>query len=255
MATDPAQYVRQLDLSGIPRSVSEMAAQPREVFDETKDQAQVVGSGIFAFEQGVTREVREAISDSALLAQLVANKRANANLDPLVWFREYFDVLTNVGWTIQSAEFSDYSTSGTAAEVHEKVIEVMTAILTPGSTGLAIIAASVNALKAMKPDSPWLVLFSRQSQRAKIARFQVGFVEKEEGADVYVDLIATLVEARANLTQVLLLKFKEEHAVFRANAGRVSINRASLVKLGPVIREKTQAYQADYVSGLLDLGD
>lgn len=73
-------YVSEVDLSGTPRFI--VAQGPEDdaagAFDQAKTQAQVVGAGIFAFEQGVTTQVREAISDSALLAQLVANKKAAA---------------------------------------------------------------------------------------------------------------------------------------------------------------------------------
>ncbi|HSY47472.1 MAG TPA: hypothetical protein VLC46_01550 [Thermoanaerobaculia bacterium] len=116
-------YVASLDLSGTPRGIVSMdaAADTGVVFDEAKAQAQVVGSGVFAFAQGVANDVREAISDSALLAQLVANKRTSAERDPLQWFAAYSEVLQNVGWTLQAAEWTDYTSEGTAAEVHEKI--------------------------------------------------------------------------------------------------------------------------------------
>ena len=134
----------------------------------------MVGSGVFSFAQGVTTEVRQAISDSALLAQLVANKKTSAEAQPLDWFKSYSEVLENIGWTLQEKSWVDYSGSGTAVEVHEKIIEVMTAALAPSAAALAIITATMNALKSMNADSPWITLFSRESQKAKIARFQIG---------------------------------------------------------------------------------
>jgi hypothetical protein len=248
-------YVASLDLSGTPRGIVSMdaAADTGVVFDEAKAQAQVVGSGVFAFAQGVANDVREAISDSALLAQLVANKRTSAERDPLQWFAAYSEVLQNVGWTLQAAEWTDYTSEGTAAEVHEKIIEVMAAVLAPAPAALAIIGSTVNALKAMRPDSPWLTLFIRESQKARIARFQVGLVNVGEADDVFVSMLACLIEARSTLTQVLLFKFKSERATFKANATKVSINRRALADLGPTIRTKTRAYQLDYVSSILDV--
>lgn len=81
------EFVKSVDLSGTPR-YSEILAQDstadsQTVYDAAKTQAQVVGSGLFSFVEGVTAEVREAISDSALLAQLVANKKVSAEEDTL----------------------------------------------------------------------------------------------------------------------------------------------------------------------------
>ena len=251
-ATD---YIKSIDLSGVPRGIVSMdaATEAGEVFDKAKNQGQVIGSSLFSFAKGVDDNVREAISDSALLAQLVANKKFSAEDQPLEWFRLYSEVLQNIGWTLQEGGWTDYSTSGKAAEVHEKILEVLAIALGPAPAALAIITATINALKGMKPDSSWLTIFSRESQQAKIARFQIGLVEKEKANDVLVSLLACLIEAQNNITQVLFFKFKDAQASFRANIAKVSINRSSLTDLGPVIRSKVRAYQVDYLSTVLDV--
>lgn len=249
------EFVTTVDLSGTPRGIvlQEAAVEAGEVFDKAKAQAQVVGSGLFSFAQGIDAGVREAISDSALLAQLVANKRASAEDDPLKWFAAYSEVLQKTGWTLQEQGWTDYSASGTGVEVNEKILEVMTVALGASASALAIITATIKALKAMKSDSPWITIFSREAQKARIARFQIGLVEKEENADVYVSLIACLIKAENEVTQVLFFKFRDAKASFKANAAKVSINRASLVDLGPLIRTKVRAYQIDYVSSITDI--
>src|SRR5688572_15407014 len=99
-------FVSQIDLAGTPRGIvhQDTAEEAGEVFNKAKDQAQVVGSGLFSFAVGVTPEVREAISDSALLAQLVANKRVDFETSPRDWFKQYAEVLTNVGWVLQDMQ-------------------------------------------------------------------------------------------------------------------------------------------------------
>jgi hypothetical protein len=258
MPFDPAQargYVQAVDLSGTPRGIMAMGPETEagEVFDAAKKQAQVVGSGVFSFEQGVDTQVREAISDSALLAQLVANKQASAEQDPLGWFKAYSEVLQNLGWTLQESGWVDYTTQGTSAEVHEKILEVATVALAPTVAALAVIKAAVDALKGLNPDSPWLTLFDRESQKANIARFQVGFVSTDAQGDVFVSLLACLIEAKSNITQVLIFKFKDARATFRAKSAKVSVNKRALTELGDAIRAKTRAYQQDYLSGVLNL--
>lgn len=252
--TKAKKYLADIDLGGTPRSMLLAAEdETREVFDEAQKQMQVVGSGVFSFAEGVNSHMRESISDSALLAQLVANKQAPAEQDPLAWFSAYSDVLQHLGWTLQESGWVDYTTRGTSAEVHEKILEVATQSFGASPAALLIITESVQALKAMKPDSSWLTIFSRESQKAKIARFQIGLVSKDPQGDVFVSLLACLIEAKNTITQVLFFKFKDAKGSFRANTAKVSINAVALMELGPTIRAKTRVYQADYVSNILNV--
>jgi hypothetical protein len=251
------EFISSLDLSGIPiprSAVFESAAtEASAAFDSAKNQAQIVGSALLSFAKGVTPAVREAISDSSLLAQLVANKRHPAATAPMEWYAEYEQVLQNVGWVMQAGGWTDYSTDGTAVEVNEKIIEVLTAALGPSAAALTIIKSALDALQHMQPGGSWLTIFSRESQQAKIARFQIGLVENGEDADVFVTLLACLIEAQSDLTQVLFFKFRKESASFKANNEKVSINAPSLTDLGPAIRAKIRAYQTDFLSSIQDI--
>ncbi|MGE0705408.1 MAG: hypothetical protein AB7P22_15885 [Vicinamibacterales bacterium] len=248
-------YVKSLDLSGTPRGIlaQDAATEATEVFIGARNQALVVGSGLFSFARGVTPEIREAISDSALLAQLVANKRQAMDASPMEWYGEYLGVLQNIGWVIQGGGWNDYSTKGSAVEVHQKIIEVLTVALGPSVAATAIVKSALDALQAMAPDSSWLTIFSRESQKAKMARFQIGLVEANEEADVFVSMLACLIEAKSSITQVLFFKFREEQATFKANSAKASINKPAITDLGPTIRTKVRAYQADYLSSIKDI--
>jgi hypothetical protein len=250
-----AEFVKSIDLSGTPRGflAQSAATEASELFDAAKTQAQVVGSGLFSFAQGVTPQTREAISDSALLAQLVANRRASQAGAPVEWYAAYQDVLQNIGWVVQDAGWVDYTAQGTAAEVHQKIIEVLQVALGPSAAALTIIRSAIDTLQAMTPDTSWLTIFNREAQHARIARFQVGLVEKGERADVFVTLLACLIEATHSVTQVLVFKFRNENASFKAASAKVSINEGALGGLLPAIRTRVRAYQADYVSSIKDI--
>lgn len=249
------QYIESIDLSGVPRGLLPQGAatDAREVFDEAKTQARVVGSGLFAFATGVTAPTREAISDSALLAQLVANKRASLDESPTAWFATYLGVLQNIGWVLQDHGWVDYTANGTAAEVHEQVMEILKGALGPSTAALTIVQSAVEMLRGMKPSNSWISLFRRESQHAQMARFQVGLVETGAAADVFVSLLGCVIKGTGDLTQVLVFRFRSERASFIANNATATINRASLDELEPTIRAKTLAYQADYLSSIKDI--
>lgn len=249
------KFVEAVDLKGTPRGLVAMAAtdDATTVLDKAKNQAQVVGSTLFSFEAGVDVDVRGSISDSALLAQLVANKRSSAEEDPLKWFAEYSVVLQNTGWVLQDRQFTDYSADGQAVEVHEKIVELMAVVLGPAPAAAAIVGAAVTALKGMKPDSPWISIFSREAVKAKIARFQVGFVEQDPTGATFVTLLACLMTASNTITQVLFFKYRSANARFQARSEKVSINREALVALRADIQKQVRAYQQDYLSKVLDI--
>jgi hypothetical protein len=248
-------FVESVDLSGIPRYPLAQGAttEATEVFEATKDQALVVGSGLLSFASGVTAETRSAISDSALLAQLVATKRFSVNEAPKDWYSTYQEVLQNVGWVMQDFGWADYTATGTAVEVNEKVIEVLTAALGPSAAALTIVKAAVDMLAKMSPGSSWFTIFNRESAKANMARFQIGLVETGEESDVFVSSLACLIQAKSTMTQVLVFKFRNSQAKFEANSSKMSVNRDALYHLVPAIRSKVRAYQADYVSSIKDI--
>jgi hypothetical protein len=254
-SSEAVEFVRSIDLSGTPRGLlaQDAATEATAIFATAKSQAQVVGSGLFSFAKGVTPDTREAISNSALLAQLVANKRASAEQAPTEWYAAYQDVLQNIGWVLQDRGWVDYTAGGTAVEVHQKVIEVLEVALGPSAAALSIIRSAIDVLQAMTPGTSWFTIFNRESQHARIARFQIGLVEAGEAADVFVSMLACLIEARASVTQVLVFNFRNEHASFKANSAKASINKEALQGLLPPIRTKVRAYQADYVSSIKDI--
>jgi hypothetical protein len=249
------QYVASLDISGLPRPIVEQdtAADTVEIFDKAKYQAQVVGSGVFSFAVGVDEDVRGAISDSVLLAQLVANKRIDSEIDPIGWFKVYSEVLQNVGWTLQDKSWDDYTSRGDAAEVHAKIIEVMTVALAPSPATLLILAATIRALQNQDDSSSWLKIFSRETQKARVARFQIGLVETTDRGDVFVSLLACVVEAANTFTHVLFFNYRTAKATFKARTDKVSINRKSLSDLREEIVKKTRAYQRAFLSSIEDL--
>jgi hypothetical protein len=249
------KFIEAVDISGTPRPIVSLdaAVDAGAVFDKAKNQAQVVGADVLSFTVGVESDVRQAISDSALLAQLVANKKSPFDQSPRAWFKAYSGVLQNLGWVVQDAGWNDYSTGGTAAEVNEQIIEVMTVLLGPAPAALSIIKTTVSALKAMKSDSSWITIFSRESQKAKIARFQIGLVEKDKNGGFLVSLLACVIEADNTITQVLFFKFKEANAKFTANSAKISINPKTITDIGPAVRDKVKVYIQGYLSSIKDL--
>jgi hypothetical protein len=222
-------------------------------FKTAKDQAAVVGSDVVAFVRGITEEQRQDIVNASLLAQLVAKKKVAEpeDLDGVqAWYDEYFDVLENIGFVVQDKGFAEYTEGASGFEVHEAIIEVAKIALGSAPTALALVTKTLESLKSMSADSPWITLFHRESRSAKTARFQVTLAEPEANGGLLVQLMAFGLRAEATVTQVLFFRFKKNTATLRHSSSKVTINSTVLAGVRTEIAAKLAKHTASFVAGL-----
>jgi hypothetical protein len=185
-----------------------------------------------------------------LLAQLAAKKKVSDPAQIYEWYNAYFDVLTNIGWVIQARDFAEYAESSAGFEAHEAIINVATVLLGPGATTLAIVKTTLDALKSMSVDSPWITLFNRESKSATTARFQVTLAEQSADDQFLVTLMAFGLEAKATITQVLFFKFHSHEAMLKHYSGKVTINGHVLATIRADIRTRISSFAKEYVEAL-----
>ncbi|PYX49391.1 MAG: hypothetical protein DMG76_37420 [Acidobacteria bacterium] len=225
------------------------AVETRNVFDETKNQAMVVGSDIVSFVAGLAPRVREVIVNSSLLAQLAANRRVPSREDIRAWYEVYFDTLAHLGWATQERAFSEHRETGDDFEAEQAILSVATVVLGPATTALAVVASTLNAMKSMS-DGPWMTVFKRESQTAKAARFQVTVAEPKSESGSMISLMAFELDAKNTLTQVLFFKFHSTEVTLRHSSGRATVDSILLQAIRPMIAEKVSAYTRSYVEAL-----
>lgn len=222
-------------------------------FDAAREQAAVVGSDVIAFVKGITPEQREDLVNASLLAQLVARKKFPEPTDlsgVLAWYDEYFEVLSNVGFVIQEKGFAEYTEGGETFEAHEAILDVAKVVLAGAPGALAVVTKTLESLKKVSDDSPWITIFHRESRSAHTARFQVSLAEADENAGLLVTLMAFGVEAKSKVTQVLFFKFKKHDATLHHHSGKVTINATVLGGVRDDIAKKLRDFTSSFVAGL-----
>lgn len=242
-------FVHGLELPPAPRRMRGPTKSGPAVFDKVKDQAMVVGSDIVSFVAGVPIEARQDIVNCTLLAQLAANKRVPQRDEIRAWYETYFDTLTHLGWVVQARGFSEHRETGNDFEAHQAILSVAAVVLGPATTALAVVQSTLNAMKSMS-DGPWMTIFKRESQTARAARFQVTLAAPaSEGASM-VSLMSFDLVAKANLTQVLFVKYRSTDVTLRHASGQVTIDTDVLAAVRPAIAQKIAAYTQSYVDTL-----
>lgn len=253
MTTNLAEARQLIAAADIPEPL--IVAQGDEVspFEGGKDQAAVIGQDVFAFVAGADQALRDALSDSALLAQMMADVQVKDPDDIVGWYNAYFGLLKKLGWLVQDGGWSEVSEAGDGFEVHEKIIEVAGVLLGGAPTALAVITATLGALKKASDDSPWITLFHKRAIRGKSARFQIGVVEAPAGRAPLVSLMAFALKAETIVTQVLLFKVTKNRASLRTNSAKVGLDLAALRDLAPDVRDKLRGWQRSLIKTLPDL--
>lgn len=247
---DAAAYVRALDLPFVAPPMSAFGVGPDLAPALGESKAVLVGSEVIAFVEGVTPERRELAVRSSLLAQLVAKKRVPDAKKVMDWYEAYLDVLRNIGWGIQSSSFREYRQFEDGLEAHEAIIQAATALLGAGSTALAAVVGTVQALRSVSEGKPWFTLFHREVQGAKTAHFQISLVQPGAGGGFLVSLMAFVIEAERELTQVAFFKFHSSQARLDLMSADITVGMEPGSEVATAIAKKVAGYQKDYVAAL-----
>jgi hypothetical protein len=250
---DALSFVSRVELPS-PPALESLEAPAEFNFDAAKAQAAVVGSDIVSFVQGVTEERRRDIINSALLAQLVANRNVPDKNNILAWYEAYFDTLSNIGWVAQTKQFVEHVETSENLNAHEAILAVATTLLGPGTAALQVVMTTLDALSSMERNSPWITIFNRESQHARSARFQVTLAEQDEHGQFLVSLMAFALTADADLTQILFFKFKSNEVQIQHSSGKLTINSPVLTAVRQPVEEKLTSFASHYVRSLPDLG-
>ena len=219
-------------------------------FDQAKQQALAVGSDVISFDQGVPAEFREAVSDSALLAQLAVSKKFGANPDPIKYFDAYFAILAELGWVTQVWDNAQYEITSKGATVHEAIIAVVQAFLKGAPGALDLVMLTLDSLKSMDENSKEIRLFQRNTQDAKIGRFQFTTVHQDANGGLFAEVMAFALDAEEKITKVLFFNLNKTKSKLRRKLGSMSLNRTALGAVRPAIRMKIEPHIAANVAAI-----
>ncbi|UAK26327.1 hypothetical protein [Sphingomonas nostoxanthinifaciens] len=246
-------FVARLDFGEFALPADDVAP-PDLVFDAAKQQSVLVGSDVVSFDTGVEADFREAASNCALLAQLAADKATSADADPMAWFDSYFSVLAHLGWVVQERDTASYQLGQDGLEVHQAILDVVSAFLGPvAPAALELVKLALVSLQTMDAASPFITLFKRQTQHAKIGRVQFTAIHDAGNGGLLAEAMAFGLNADAQVTQILFFKLHNDHTLLRRSLGRLSLNRMAIQALAPQIKAKVLPFMASYVDAL-DIG-
>ena len=151
-----------------PVDFGDESAEESVPFDAGAAPGAVVSSALIAWDEDTPTDIRQAVSDSLLFAQLFADKSVPDRNDVKQWMTNYFNVLPNIGWTLTSDVRDETEEDALGSEVHQRILDLIAIVLGPIPTALAVVTSALMSLQSMAADSPWITLFNRRSKRSHL---------------------------------------------------------------------------------------
>lgn len=234
-----------LNAALVPSGAISQAAEesPDTPFEAGRAQASVVNSNVVAFPGDAPVDVRQAVTDSMLFAQLHADHEVPDRNDVKAWMDTYFGALPKLGWALAGDSGNETEESALGSELHQKILEFLAVALGPATTALALVASALTSLQGMQKDSPWITLFNRRAKGAKAAGVEMTHADVNKDGNVTLKGTSVRLDANQQITQVLFFKFTSNSAKLYRRAVSMTIAGVTLAELAPDIHGRVLAYE------------
>jgi len=240
-------YVADAVLPAAPARKRGVTDGPPIELKDTDAQALVVGSGLVVASENVPAQTRSDIVNCTLFAQLAASGSVPDPSNVTAWYAKYFEALTALGWAQSDSRFEEFKSSSATFEAHEAALKVLTALLGANAAAVALVKQTIEALRDMNENSPWITVFDHQSTAVKSARFQVATAQRGADGLLEIALVAFDLKSKVAFTQVLFFKFKKSATDLRYARGSATIYEAALADNRQQIADRLAAYRAAYI--------
>jgi hypothetical protein len=247
LAASSREYVLGVELPEAPPALERTRAS--FTFSDKK-QAVAVGGQLAEFTEAVSPDLRTAISDGILLAQLAANKATAKSGDVFKWYDKYVEVLQNIGWQLQDFDFRRQQVDNQHVDMHEALIPVIAAMLGPQVAAASIVLSILQGLQQMDKSRPWITLFDRASQHAHGAKFQVSYVDADATGQPQIALLCFGIKAQRTITQVLFFKSSEDSAEVKKAEAKLAVSLARLNSAKEALAERVTPFVADFIKNV-----
>lgn len=234
MQDDLKNYVQGLELRSLAPIEDYQERGAVEMLDD-KAQSFVSNKSIVSFASSVSTKYRNDVLDATLLAQLAANKKFPDEREYINWYKHFIEVLSNIGWVVEEAEFSTFQTDEGVFEMKSAIISVLTAAF--GSDFIGIITKTLDAIKNLGDDNGTIIAFKKNTQSVNKGCFQIALAV-EENDTVSMRLGVFMLESSNKVTQVLFFKSSKSDTKLTYNSRKATLNADRYLVIRDAVAKK-----------------
>ena len=135
------------------------------------EQGFVDAGALVSFVNKISKQSRYDVLNSTLFAQLAADYLYNRKTQSKDWYEKYVEVLSHVGWDLQSFQFEQYRTSGETLQISEIIIDIAKAIVS--GEELKTVKRVVETLDDAVNKPSWEIFSKESSGPSSTGNFQL----------------------------------------------------------------------------------
>ncbi len=220
---DPVAFVRSQKLA----AGGEGYALNRQfnAFEAGEDEASAFmnSRNIVSFVSGVAGQARRDVLNATLFAQLAADHDFPRMEQPEQWLNRYRDVLNNIGWNLEAGEQREFTSAVNEFDMNKALLKIMGSALLGPVSQLAIITATLDALKELGEESSDIKVFERRLQELDTTSFQLGLASEENEA-VSLTLSTFTVKTTQGSRKILFFKGGKDEVSLKYNLIQGTLN-------------------------------
>ncbi len=207
---DPISYVSDLQVKypeGRFETYRSRSPEDDKLIKEGSEQAFLADKSLVSFISEVNGQNRKDVLNSTLLAQMAANKKFPNEEDILEWYQAFIDVLSKIGWNIESSEISTFESSKTVFEIEDAIIDILSGAF--GGGYIKVIAKTLESIKNMSDEDHKIIAFEKNTHSLTKGCFQIALAV-EENEVVSMQLGTFLLTSTKKIKQILFFTSKKD---------------------------------------------
>ena len=188
---DPLQYIETLRPTiekglAIRKSRRTAVLAATEPPTDKKEQSFVDAGALVSFTSKLSAQNKEDVLNGTLLAQLAADAVAERTKQTEAWYDKYVEVLSHIGWVVQSFSFQRYTMAGQSFAIHKALLNIVKDLLAADEYDL--IERTIDSLNS-EDNQPWWHVFSKESSGpSENGNFQVSPCQQDSSGQVIMAL-------------------------------------------------------------------
>ncbi len=247
MTDDVATRARAfIDRTELPPPPPRTRGSRSEAPDPAATPAMAVGQNLVEFADDAPPELRAAVTDALLLAQLAADKAGTATPDE--WYEKHRAVLTHLGFLGDGLTRTAQDFSSQDGDLHEAILPVITAAFA-GVGVPALVIETLRQLSSVDEGKSWITLFERESKRFGARQFQISKVVGTPRQQ-RVNMLGFVMDVGQTTTQALFFRHARDTVAVERLEGHFTVEAATLLEIAPALADKLRERRAAYLEAL-----
>lgn len=248
MPQDLTSYINALQISYPEKTYRGLMRGAETVDQSTDEKAYFDNKSIMSFVAGVSPDSRQDVLDSTLLAQLAAGHLYPDPENLKEWYAKYTEVLNNIGWTVQTNEFSEVTSSGSLFEMKNAILGIVSAAF--GGNYLAIVTKVMDALQSLSDTDSKIVAFEKNTHSAGKGTFQLAMAEEVNGT-VTLHMAGFILSATSEVKHILFFSSSKEKATVSSNSMACTLSKEVYATVRNTVKQKLGDKAQQYIAEIV----